>query len=107
MKPLIAFSFIILLLAVFSACRNTDTRPSSGDVPAITPEYERAIQNGFTKEELDRVKENMRTGYENQLKNKDKISNEHWASQLQNYFLEASPVRSLVDEAELVITTLA
>ncbi|MCD0466973.1 pitrilysin family protein [Flavobacterium sp. ENC] len=70
-------------------------------------EYERAIQNGFTKEELDRVKENMRTGYENQLKNKDKISNESWASQLQNYFLEASPVMSLEDEAEFVKMTLA
>jgi len=70
-------------------------------------EYERAIQNGFTKEELDRVKENMRTGYENQLKNKDKISNETWASQLQNYFLEASPVMSLEDEVDFVKTTLA
>ncbi|MDY0986689.1 insulinase family protein [Flavobacterium sp. CFBP9031] len=70
-------------------------------------EYERAIQNGFTKEELDRVKENMCTGYENQLKNKDKISNEYWASQLQNYFLEASPVMSLEDEAALVKTTLS
>jgi zinc protease len=70
-------------------------------------EYERAIQNGFTKEELDRVKENMRTGYENQLKNKDKISNESWASQLQNYFLEASPVMSLEDEVGFVKITLA
>ncbi|MGO4771825.1 M16 family metallopeptidase [Flavobacterium sp. W22_SRS_FK3] len=70
-------------------------------------EYERAIQNGFTKEELDRVKENMRTGYENQLKNKDKIGNANWASQLQNYFLEASPVMSLEDEVELVKTTLS
>ncbi|WP_281233997.1 M16 family metallopeptidase [Flavobacterium gelatinilyticum] len=70
-------------------------------------EYERAIQNGFTKEELERVKENMRSGYENQLKNKDKISNENWASQLQNYYLEASPVMSLEDEAALVDKTLA
>ncbi|WP_281309930.1 M16 family metallopeptidase [Flavobacterium flavigenum] len=69
-------------------------------------EYERAIQNGFTKEELDRVKENMRTGYQNQLKNKDKISNESWASQLQNYFLEASPVMSLEEEVEFVKSTL-
>ncbi|KUJ61299.1 hypothetical protein AR687_14030 [Flavobacteriaceae bacterium CRH] len=70
-------------------------------------EYERAIQNGFTKEELDRVKENMRTGYENQLKNKDKISNSNWASQLQGYFLEASPVMSLEDEFEFVKSTLS
>lgn len=70
-------------------------------------EYERALQNGFTKEELDRVKENMRTGYENQLKNKDKISNGNWAAQLQSYYLEASPVMSLEDEVELVKATLA
>lgn len=69
-------------------------------------EYQRAVQNGFTKEELERVKENMRNGYENQLKNKDKISNENLASQLQNYFLEASPVMSLEDEAAFVKTTL-
>jgi zinc protease len=70
-------------------------------------EYERALQNGFTKEELGRVKENMLKNFENQLKNKDKISNENWASQLQNYFLEASPVMSLEDESEFVKTTLA
>ncbi len=70
-------------------------------------EYERAIQNGFTKEELDRVKENMRNSYENQLKNKDKIGNENWASQLQSYFLEASPVMSLEDEVTFVNATLA
>jgi zinc protease len=70
-------------------------------------EYERAIQNGFTKEELDRVKENMRTSYENQLKNKDKIGNSNWAQQLQGYFLEASPVMSLEHEFEFVKSTLA
>jgi len=70
-------------------------------------EYERAIQNGFTKEELDRVKENMRTSYDNQLKNKDKIGNANWASQLQSYYLEALPVMSLEDEVELVKNTLS
>lgn len=70
-------------------------------------EYERAIQNGFTKEELDRVKENTRTSYENQLKNKDKIGNSNWASQLQSYFLEASPVMTLEDESEFVKSTLS
>ena len=45
MKPLIALSFILLLLTVFSACRNTDASLSSRDVSAITPEYERAIQD--------------------------------------------------------------
>ena len=45
MKPLIALSFIPLLLTVFSACRNPDARLSSREVSARTPEYERAIQD--------------------------------------------------------------
>jgi len=45
MKPLIALSFIPLLLTVFSACRNSDARLPPRDVSAITPEYERAIQD--------------------------------------------------------------
>jgi len=45
MKPLIALSFLPLLLTVFSACRHTDTRLSSSNVSAITPEHERAIQD--------------------------------------------------------------
>ena len=45
MKPLIALSFIPLVLMVFPACRNTDARLSSRDVSAITPQYEQAIQD--------------------------------------------------------------
>jgi hypothetical protein len=45
MKPVIALSFIPLLLTIFCACRHTDVRLSSSDAPAITPEYERAIEN--------------------------------------------------------------
>ena len=45
MKPLVALSVIPLLLTIFCACRNTDSRLSSRDVSAITPEYERAIQD--------------------------------------------------------------
>ncbi|MEO8253716.1 MAG: insulinase family protein [Flavobacterium sp.] len=70
-------------------------------------EYERAMQNGFTKGEVDREKENMHRSYENQLKNKDKISNATWASQLQNYFLEAAPVMTLEDESEFINKTLS
>ena len=45
MKPLIALSFIPLLLMVFPSCRNTGAHLSARDVSAITPEYERAIQD--------------------------------------------------------------
>jgi hypothetical protein len=45
MKPLIAISFISLLLTAFSACWNTDARISSRKASPITSEYERAIQD--------------------------------------------------------------
>ena len=45
MKPLIALSFIPLLLTVFAACRKTDAHLPAGTYLAITPEYERAIQD--------------------------------------------------------------
>src|SRR6476661_4090033 len=56
MKPLIALSFIPLLLTIFSACRNTDPRLSSRDVSAITPEYERSIQDLAEGTDPKRVK---------------------------------------------------
>jgi len=43
MKRLIVL--YLILLTIFSACRNTDVRVSSTDGSAITPEYERAIQD--------------------------------------------------------------
>ena len=55
-KPLIAVSFIPLLLTVFSACRITDARLSSREVSAITAEYERAIQDLAEGKDLQTVK---------------------------------------------------
>lgn len=65
-------------------------------------EFERAMQNGFTQQELDRLKTKMRTSYDNRLTNKDKIGNSYWAEQLQLYFLEANPVFSVEGEHEWV-----
>lgn len=61
-------------------------------------EFERALQNGFTQQELDRLKTKMRSSYDNRLANKDKISNGYWAEQLQLYFLEANPVMTMDEE---------
>ncbi|MEP6929607.1 MAG: insulinase family protein [Flavobacterium sp.] len=61
-------------------------------------EFERALQNGFTQPELDRVKAKMRSSYDNRLANKDKIGNAYWAEQLQLYFLEANPVMTVEEE---------
>lgn len=61
-------------------------------------EFERALQNGFTQQELDRLKTKMRSSYDNRLANKDKISNGYWAEQLQLYFLESNPVMTMDEE---------
>ncbi|MEN2401233.1 insulinase family protein [Flavobacterium sp. MC2016-06] len=61
-------------------------------------EFERAIQNGFTQQELDRLKTKMRSSYDNRLANKDKIGNAYWAEQLQLYFLEANPIMTVEEE---------
>lgn len=65
-------------------------------------EFERAVQNGFTQQELDRLKTKMRTSYYNRLANKDKIRNSYWAEQLQLYFLESNPVFSVEGEHEWI-----
>lgn len=65
-------------------------------------EFERAVQNGFTQQELDRLKTKMRTSYDNRLANKDKIRNSYWAEQLQLYFLESNPVFSVEGEHEWI-----
>ncbi|WP_276381035.1 pitrilysin family protein [Flavobacterium sp. H4147] len=65
-------------------------------------EFERAMQNGFTQQELDRLKTKMRTSYDNRLANKDKIRNSYWAEQLQLYFLESNPVFSVEGEHEWI-----
>jgi zinc protease len=65
-------------------------------------EFERAVQNGFTQQELDRLKTKMRTSYDNRLANKDKIGNSYWAEQLQLYFLESNPVFSVEGEHEWI-----
>jgi len=69
-------------------------------------EFERAIQNGFTQQELERLKTKMRTSYDNRLVNKDKVGNSYWAEQLQLYFLEANPVFSVEGEHEWINTFL-
>lgn len=61
-------------------------------------EFERALQNGFTQQELERLKTKMRSSYDNRLANKDKISNGYWAEQLQLYFLESNPVMTMDEE---------
>lgn len=56
MNPPIALSVILLLLTVFSACRNTDVRLSSKDVSTDTAKFERAIQDLAEGKDSETVK---------------------------------------------------
>jgi len=62
---------------------------------AALTELERARRHGFTKGELTRAKANMLSNFENLYKQKDKISNDDWASQIVDYFTTAEPAPSL------------
>lgn len=54
-------------------------------------QWERAARFGFTPAELERTKQNVVSGLENFVANKDKVTNDTWAEQLYSYFLEAEP----------------
>lgn len=58
----------------------------------VFTEAERAKRFGFTQPELERVKSQMLSQYENFYQNRDKITNDNWATQLGNHFLQAEPI---------------
>lgn len=68
----------------------------------IYTEAERAKRWGFTSSELDRVKANLLTGYENYYNQKDKIPNDQYISQMQEYFLTNEPCPSIDFEYDFV-----
>jgi len=62
---------------------------------AALTELERAGRHGFTKGELERAKATMLANFENMYKQRDKISNDRWASQASEHFLTGEPIPSL------------
>ncbi len=62
---------------------------------AIYTEAERAKKFGFTKNELDRAKARLLSSYESTYKQKDKIDNDTYASEIQNYYLDGEPLTSI------------
>lgn len=67
---------------------------------AALTELERARLHGFTKGELTRAKASMLSNFENLYKQKDKISNDEWASQIVDHFTTAEPIPSLDTQYE-------
>lgn len=62
---------------------------------AVLTEYERVRRHGFTEGELTRAKATMLSNFESMYKQRDKISNDRWASQVRDHFLTGEPIPSL------------
>jgi zinc protease len=73
---------------------------------AIYTEAERARRSGFTSAELERAKADMLTSYDNNFKQKDKIPNDSYISDMQEFFLTKEPAPSLDFEYDFVKKTL-
>lgn len=76
---------------------------------AIMRENNRIYVWGFTQTELDRAKANILTSLESFLKNKDKIDNDQYATEMQDNFLEKSPfvdTEAYVNAAREVIAAI-
>ncbi len=59
---------------------------------AIYTEAQRVVRHGFTDGELNRAKINLLTSMESSYKQRDKISNDRYAREIQQYYLEGEPL---------------
>ena len=73
---------------------------------AALTELERARRYGFTEGELERAKATMLANFENLYKQRDKISNDQWASQVSENFLTGEPLTSLDEQYDFYKTIL-
>jgi zinc protease len=80
---------------VFTA--SATAKPDQDDVAfkAIYTEAERIYQHGFTQSELDRAKTNLLTAMESRYKQRDKISNDQYASDYKGNYIDGEPITSM------------
>jgi zinc protease len=89
-SPFIARDYNALALTA-SVRENEESKA----LEAALTEFERARRYGFTEGELTRAKATMLSNFESMYKQKDKISNDRWASQVRDNFLTGEPIPSL------------
>ena len=79
-------------------------KPDQDDVAfkAIYTEAQRINQYGFTPGELERAKTNMLTSYESRYKQRDKISNDQFASDIKSNYIENEPLTSIDFDWEFI-----
>lgn len=73
----------------------------------LMTEMERAARYGFTQNEMNRIKENVKSSYENALKNSKKIENNELAGKIVSYYLTSAPFENLQKEYDGVKEILA
>ncbi len=88
-------SFIARNYNAITLAASVREREEAKGFEAALTELERALRHGFTKGELERTRAIMLSNFENLYKQKDKISNDSWASQVTDHFLTGEPIPSL------------
>ncbi len=69
--------------------------PESGvekGIEALITETERAILHGFTEGEVNRMKSEIRTSYENAYNERDKTNSQNYAGEYVRNFIESEPI---------------
>jgi zinc protease len=101
-------SFSELVRGVDALSISATANPNQEDLAlrSIFTEAERARRYGFTSGELERAKANLLTSYENYYKQKDKIPNDSYEFEIQNYFLTGEPLTSIDFDYDYLIKTL-
>jgi len=76
---------------------SVSAKPDQDDVAfkSIYTEAERIYQHGFTNAELERAKTNVLTSMESRYKQRDKISNDQYASDYKSNYIDGEPVTSM------------
>ena len=87
-------------------------KPDQDDLAfkSIYTEAERIYQNGFTAGELDRAKTNYLTSLESRFKQRDKISNDQYASDFKSNYIDGEPITSIDfdwDFAQKIVPTIS
>ena len=96
----IAYSSFLRGYDVLSIGASSDTGKDSLAFEAIYREAERVRRHGFTDGELSRAKMNLTASWDSYYKERDKIDNDTYISNMQSHFLENEPLPSIEFEYE-------
>lgn len=88
-------------LDVYYIAAGSKTNEEATALRGIMVENERAKRHGFTTGELERAKLNFQTKMESAYKQRDKISNDSYAKEYRDHYLENAPSPGITKELEL------